>query len=308
MNSEAKILIVDDDRSNRQVLTDLLRPYAQISLAKNGIQALELIKTNRPSLILLDIMMPEMNGLDFLKHLQHQQYEFYIPVIVISAKNEVEDEEASFELGACDYITKPFQPSIVKARVKIQLEMLRQRMMLEKLANIDVLTAIPNKNSLDERLRSEWGSALRNLQAITLAVVDVDYFQDYNSSKGLESGDQALKLISQALKVQLRRPRDWICRYSGEEFVIILPETDEQGCIETLRACCDTVIDLQLKATSFDGTHIISVSIGASSCIPTLEDHATDLLLDANKYLNQAKMAGRNQVITGTYGQTKAKF
>ena len=170
INTEFTLLIVDDEKQNRLLLTELFGTTYKIIQAKNGVQALEKARQHRPDLILLDVLMPEMDGMDVLRELKRDDATRLIPVIFITALDSATDEENGLNLGAVDYISKPFHPPIVRVRVRNQLQLVHQRRLLEQLASLDGLTGIPNRRQFDATLLKEWHRCQRNQQPLSLIV------------------------------------------------------------------------------------------------------------------------------------------
>ncbi len=222
-----RILIVDDENMNLRVLADLLKDEYLPILARTGKQALKHAFSNKPpDLILLDVVMPEIGGYEIIKSLKNSDNTKNIPVIFVTALNSIEDEEFGLKLGAVDYITKPFSPPIVKMRVRNHLRIVRQYKLLDQLAYLDGLTEISNRRRFEEVYEREWTRAIRSQTPLSLAMVDVDCFKQYNDNYGHAMGDIALQMIAKNLKRSLMRPADLVARYGGEEFVMMLPETD----------------------------------------------------------------------------------
>ena len=226
INTEFTLLIFDDEKQNRLLLTELFGTTYKIIQAKNGVQALEKARQHRPDLILLDVLMPEMDGMDVLRELKRDDATRLIPVIFITALDSATDEENGLNLGAVDYISKPFHPPIVRVRVRNQLQLVHQRRLLEQLASLDGLTGIPNRRQFDATLLKEWHRCQRNQQPLSLIVADVDFFKKYNDALGHAAGDRVLQEVAATLRQAARRPGDLVARYGGEEFVLLLPETD----------------------------------------------------------------------------------
>ncbi len=293
-NEQPCILIVDDDQSNRKILYDLLKSYARIVLAKNADQAIEYASTQQPSLILLDVVMPDKDGFEILEQLKRENDTRNISVIFITARNSYTDETKGFRLGACDYIRKPFHHEIVKARVRTHLELAQKRHLLEELVNLDALTSIPNRRHLEHTLISNWRDAKRTKKSIAIAMLDVDFFKNYNDHYGHAAGDDVLRRIASAIEYQLKRPRDLVCRYGGEEFCIILPDTDIAGANRILETCCQAVEGLSIVHDKSHASSVVTVSIGACVCQPEEEDLHENALLIADQLLYKSKEAGRN--------------
>ena len=294
-----QILIADDERFNLNILVDILKPDYKVIVAKNGKQALERAKSNPPDLILLDIMMPEMDGYEACKNLKENKQTKDIPVIFITAMKEVGNEAKGFDLGAVDYITKPFKAAIVMARVKVHLKMKWQADMLRKMASIDVLTEIPNRQKFKETFDKEWNRAVRNKTPFSVAFMDIDFFKQYNDAYGHGRGDKCLKEIAQALVDSIRRPTDFVARYGGEEFIAVLPETDISGAMTIAEVMRSNVELLKIPHAQSVPLDHVTISIGVSSVFPGsgFSDAAlVSVVAAADGMLYKAKAAGRNQV------------
>ncbi len=300
MNSEnrAKILVVDDERMNLNILSDLLMDDYKVILAKNGEQALERAWSDSPpDIILLDVMMPEMDGYTVLHKLKEDDRTKSIPVIFITALDSIEDEATGLEKGAMDYIRKPFHPPIVKARIRNHLTLVRQRQLLEGLANFDALTEIPNRRSYELAVEREWRRCQRAFLPISLAMVDVDCFKQYNDNYGHAAGDVALKKVAGVISSSVNRPCDLAARFGGEEFVILLPETDAYGCRYLVEGIRKKVEDLALKHEFSLVTKTLTISIGGVTIVPGVANAPEDLVKGADSMMYQAKRNGRNNVI-----------
>lgn len=235
-----RILIIDDQPENIHVLANILQKEYEVQAATNGAKALEITYgKNPPDLILLDIVMPEMDGYEVCRRLKANKQIRDIPVIFVTVKKSVEDEEYGFNLGAVDYISKPFQPTVVRVRIRNHMNLKLKTEILEKLSLLDSLTNIPNRRSFDKELQREWKHALRSGHPLPVLMMNVDHFKHYNDNYGYGAGDECLKHITEAMNKKLRRPLDFFARYGGEEFVALLPNTDAPGTMqmaEQLRA------------------------------------------------------------------------
>jgi len=297
--NKQKILIADDERFNLNILVDILKSDYKVIVAKDGKQALERAKSNPPDLILLDIMMPEMDGYEACRKLKENEQTKDIPVIFITAMKEEGNEIKGFDLGAADYITKPFQAAIVMARVKTQLKMKWQADMLRQMASFDGLTEIPNRQKFEEVFDREWNRAVRNKTPLSAAFMDIDFFKQYNDAYGHGRGDQCLKKVAQALVDSVHRPADFVARYGGEEFVAILPETDMSGAMTIAEVMRSNVELLKIPHAQSVSLDYVTISIGVSSVFPSggFSDTAlVSVLAAADEMLYKAKAAGRNQV------------
>ena len=219
-----RILIVDDQRQNIKVLKDFLRDDYKIMAAKTGEQALEAARSaTPPDLILLDIIMPGMDGYHVCRQLKEDPKTMHIPVIFVTGLGSTSEEAKGFEMGAVDYITKPFRPVIVRARIKTHIQLKRKSDLLDRLASIDGLTEIPNRRCFDATLEREMRRAFRNRAWVSLILMDIDLFKKYNDHYGHAAGDTCLRRVAKAAERVLLRASDQVARYGGEEFGIILP-------------------------------------------------------------------------------------
>ncbi len=295
MTKKQRILVVDDERFNLNVLADLLKTDYTVILAKNGEQALERAGKHPPDLILLDIMMPGMDGYQTLKALKETQTAREIPVIFITALGGGEEEEKGLLLGAVDYIIKPFQPAIVLARIKIHLKIVRQRKLLENIALLDGLTEIPNHRSFTERFTQEWQRAMRSRLPLSLGILDVDHFKQYNDTYGHGQGDEVLKTVATMLTGELKRTTDFAARYGGEEFAMLMPATDARGAVKLAQKVCKAMESLGIEHAGSSASQWLTVSIGGATLVPSLEQTERQLFENADKMLYEAKRKGRNQ-------------
>lgn len=297
MNRQQTVLIVDDEKSNRDRLTELLQPDCRIILAKNGQQALERVADQAPDLILLDVMMPDMDGHQVIQILKHDDNTRKIPVIFISALDSPADEERGLDLGAVDYITKPFHPSIVRKRVRNHLLSVHQRHLLEELAMIDSLTEIANRRRYDVALEDEWRRCARNGSPLSLIVVDVDHFKAYNDHLGHAEGDVVLRQVAQTLQSIAGRPGDLVARYGGEEFVILLPETDAAAAESLAQEARLGVEALQIRHPASPVSEWITISLGGKTVIPDGATADPEFFRGADAALYIAKATGRNKLV-----------
>lgn len=296
LQEKPTILVVDDEKTNLKILSELLKSEAQIIVAKSGEQALDKAVEMHPDIILLDVIMPDMDGFDVIKVLKSNAVTHAIPVIFITGLADANFEEKGLELGACDYIQKPFHTAIVKARVKLHLQLLKQRQLLEKLALIDPLTAIANRRKYEEVLDAEWRNAIRQGTTLSLALIDVDFFKQFNDTLGHAAGDQALEKVAANIAKQLQRPRDFVARFGGEEFIILLPETNSAGAEEILNKCRLAIETLKISHPESKTNEVLTISSGGITCKPISMEGKNDILKVADNMLYKAKRNGRNQV------------
>ena len=296
-NNKYKLLIVDDIPINIKMISQVLRDQYIIQVAKNGDDAILIATTlPKPDLILLDIEMPDMNGYELCLKLKENELTEKIPVIFITGRSEAVDEREGLEMGAVDYITKPFNASVVLARINTHVMLKRQSDLLEQLASMDGLTNIPNRRKFDEVLKQEWQRARRSHKPLSVIFMDVDFFKHFNDFFGHSVGDQCLSIIARTLKDSLKRQSDFVARYGGEEFVAILPETDASAAFLLAESIRLNVENLKLPHTPAKGFTSVTLSLGLATVVPTERLEASDLVKAADKAVYEAKANGRNQV------------
>jgi diguanylate cyclase (GGDEF)-like protein len=296
LSNKARILIVDDDKISLKLLVGLLKQDYILEQAESGKQALEIIEKNLPDLILLDVMMPDMDGFQVIHKLKSKERTQNIPVIFITALHSFRSEEAGLSLGAVDYIKKPFVPSIVQARVRNILTMVRHRKLLETLAHIDGLTEIPNRRYFDLVLQREWQRAMRYQNLISIAIADVDYFKQFNDNYGHAKGDQVLIALANEIKLNLKRPYDLVSRYGGEEFGIVLPKISPDKAYQLCETIRIAVERLNIAHEFSLVSKKITISIGGTTLIPQKYLDLSTIVEKADLQLFEAKNKGRNRV------------
>ncbi len=288
-----ELLIVDDEPVNIKTLAESFRNAYRVRFATNGQDALRIAHSDAPpDLILLDIHMPGMDGYDVCRELKQNPATESIPVIFLSARNQAEDEAQGLELGAVDYIVKPFNLPIVQARVQTQIQLKSQRDMLEKLSVIDALTGIPNRRYLDQFLDLEWRRCVRRQSPLSVIMLDLDFFRRFNERFGLVAGDACLQQIAKVLASSARRPAEFVARFGGEEFVAVLPESEP----ETTEQLAEL---MRRRVEGLEINHGLSalkmtVSVGAATMIPQRHSTPKVLLEVADRLMLEAKGSGRN--------------
>jgi diguanylate cyclase (GGDEF)-like protein len=289
------IMIVDDAPINLQILIEVLGDDHEIVFATSGRDALAMAEINHPDLILLDIHMPDMSGYEVCKTLKTMPDLKGVPVIFLTAMSQLENEVVGLNLGAVDYITKPFNFDIVRLRVRNQLELKRYRDERALLALRDGLTDIPNRRAFDEQFNREWCRALRTETMLSLTMIDIDYFKSYNDTHGHLGGDECLKAVATAILSSLRAS-DFAARYGGEEFVCILHEANEDGALITAGRIRAMVESLHLPHGASPISPFVTISLGVATLTPS-EDIVPNCLIDmADQMLYRAKDKGRNRI------------
>jgi len=292
-----KVLIVDDSATNRQMLGDLLAGDYQVFHGKNGEEGLALAREHQPDVILLDVMMPEVDGYEVLRVLKEDERTSPLCVVFITGQATPEAEERGLLAGASDYVSKPFNPAVVKARVALHMQVVRQRRMLETLANIDGLTELPNRRQFDAVFSAEWTRATRTGQPLSVALMDVDFFKRYNDHYGHAMGDHVLQMVARSLAKRILRPADLVARYGGEEFVVIMPDTPLKGAVDLGERLRIGIEGLGIPHKRSSAAVCVTMSLGVSCTAPDGVPTAEALLQRADERLYRAKKAGRNRVV-----------
>ncbi len=296
MESRHKVLIIDDEPTNIKILAEALRTEYATLFATNGERGLKLAVEQTPDLILLDVMMPGMDGYTVCRALKADNRTRNIPVIFITARCQLEDELQGLSLGAVDYITKPFQAPIVKARVRTHLDLKRKYDLLESLASLDGLTEIANRRRFDEALDKEWRRCLRFTLSLSLVMMDIDFFKPFNDHYGHTAGDDCLRRVARAIKGCLPRGGDLAARYGGEEFVGLLPDTELEGALNVAEKLRNAVDQLNIPHEHSSISDHVTMSLGVATTVPSASETSMILVKSADARLYEAKANGRNQV------------
>ena len=293
------VLVVDDENSNIMALTHILNPEYVVYAAKNGEKAIAAAEKHLPDVILLDIIMPEMDGYAALAALKKSEQAHNIPVIFITGLSNIADEEKGLALGAADYISKPFSPVIVKLRVQNQIKILEQFRIIERLSTLDQLTSIPNRRGFDIRMNMEWCRAIREQTPLSILIMDVDKFKTYNDTHGHQQGDVVLRAVAKVVTESISRASDFAARWGGEEFIVLLPNADLDGALhvaELIRISIGNEIIPCLGGTETK----VTVSVGVNALTPKPGSSCDEFLSGADKALYKAKESGRNRICVAT--------
>ena len=323
-----KIVLIDDDKDSCLLIkTFLASVYQKDDIIEffscKAVLDYFQLDTQTPctqgtDLILLDVLMPGMNGIEVCSRIKTNHAFEDIPVVMVTASNELEFLADSFEAGATDFINKPIRKIELLARVRsaqrLRNETLMRRMreqelldlnqalkknnlMLEQLAIIDKLTGIYNRGHLDWALSREWANAQRNQTPFSLIMIDIDYFKLYNDAYGHLGGDDCLRQVAQTLQSKLKRKNDFIGRYGGEEFMVILPALDHHDALHLAETFRNSVLALNIPHCQSKNAKVVTISIGISSLTHFNNNDQSDKLIhSADQALYQAKKLGRNQV------------
>lgn len=298
VSKEPTVLIVDDSPANIRTLSSMLKDKYSIKVATNGKKALEIAAHTHLDLILLDIVMPQMDGYEVCRILKENEDTADIPIIFVTAKDSQEDETYGLSMGAVDYITKPFHQEVVKARITRHLLMKQKRDVLTSLSLEDGLTKIPNRRSFDQYLENQFARTDRAEDSICMMMIDIDFFKAYNDNYGHDKGDKTLYAVAQSLSSSLKRPADFLARYGGEEFVCVINSVDFHGVKQIARRLIENVQALQIEHLYSEASKYVTISLGLAYCSKEQSKLSKEELLHrADEALYEAKSTGRNTYV-----------
>lgn len=299
-SAKAKVLAVDDAPEILELLAFHLRAeHVTLLTAATFDEGLSVANAHLPDLILLDVELPEHSGFDLCRRLKEDEATRDIPVIFLTGSSDVATKVHGFDLGAVDYVTKPFAVAELRARVRAALRMKRAQDMLREKVQLDVLTGLRNRAFFDGRLDAEIATALRHHRPLSLVMVDLDHFKSLNDRFGHPFGDAVLQRVGDHIGRALR-PMDAACRYGGEELALILPDAEVRGA-----ECVANRLRDQIRGLTFEARGkkvVVTASFGVAELhelareggVPT----AARLIDAADRALYAAKDAGRDCVRT----------
>lgn len=320
-NDTYMVMLVDDDTMVAEALRLMLDPEKDIEFhycAKPD-QAVETAEHINPDVILLDMVMPDIDGLTLLRYLRANFETKDIPVVALSMKEESELKAQVFLHGGNDYLIKLPDRIEMLARIRYhsqsylrllqrdeayralrvsQKKLSETNLMLQKLATSDGLTGIPNRRQFDDAYSIEWRRSIREKSWLSLVMIDIDYFKACNDHYGHQVGDDVLRKVANALQSCILRPADLVARYGGEEFVVMLPDTDAHGATKLAERMRDRIEKLKIDNQDSEVSDYITISIGTATTVPGNEDLEKSLISSADHALYQAKDEGRNRIVS----------
>jgi diguanylate cyclase (GGDEF)-like protein len=289
-------LTVEDDDAIRALIGGVLSSEFNMQTASDAESALALAIENPPDLILLDVGLPDMDGFEACRRIKAHPVLADIPVIFLTSRSSSMDEVDGLEAGGIDYITKPINPAILRARIRNHLELKRSRDALARMARIDGLTGVANRRTFDDLLLREWRRQARTGQPLSVIMIDVDHFKQFNDTYGHGAGDSCLKKVTQAAEGALQRPADIVARYGGEEFVALLPDTTFDGALSVAEGIRAAVTALDIEHSASAAASHVTVSLGVACMVPEPDKEPSVLVEAADSQLYAAKSGGRNCV------------
>lgn len=295
-NSPLTVLVIEDHPDQRDLLAIVLqREGYRVITAANGLEALEKLETEKVQIALSDIMMPKMDGFELIKQVRGNPRLKSIYLILITARIQEGDRVRGLDLGADDYITKPFSFSELLARIRVGSRVVQYQQHLEYQTQVDSLTGLFNRRAFENKINEEFERSKRYHNPLSVLLLDIDNFKTINDTYGHHGGDAALVRISETFREKTRQS-DFPSRYGGEEFVLILPETDQESALQVANKIHDSI-----RTSSF-GTTVrpfsLTVSIGVSSTAARFYSSWRELVDDADRALYIAKNAGKDRIET----------
>jgi diguanylate cyclase (GGDEF)-like protein len=295
-DSPLTVLVIEDHPDQRELLAIVLqREGYRVVTAANGLEALEKLEVENIQIALSDIMMPKMDGFELIKRIRTNPALKSIYLILITARIQEGDRVRGLDLGADDYITKPFSFSELLARVRVGSRVVHYQQHLEYQTQVDSLTGLFNRRAFEKKIHEEFERSKRYHNPLSLLILDIDNFKTINDTYGHHGGDAALVKISETLREKTRQS-DFPSRYGGEEFVLVLPETDQENALQVASKIHEAIRSAAFGTTARPFT--ITVSIGVSSTSSRFYSDWREMLDDADQALYLAKNTGKDRIET----------
>lgn len=289
------LLIIEDALDSLAGIRLIIDQDYKLLFAATGREGMEIARSRQPDLILLSAKLPDQDAYEVCSRLRADLQTHKIPVLLV-VNSEAEITLESLEAGAVDYIVRPFQAALLKARLRVVLELKRSRDLLEGQETLDRVTGIPNQRQFEEILNREWRRALRYQTPQSLILLDIDFFKAYIDGYGQLAGDNCLRQIAQILVKIAKRETDCVARVENDEFVYLLPETDASGAIQVAQQIQEAVENLNLPHAGSPAADHVTLSIGVATLRPTLRLKPDQLIHQTRSHLNNAKRSGANQI------------
>lgn len=299
-----RILLVEDSATLRYAMSGYIRDAGhEPFVAPSGEAALQMIEHTPFDLIIMDVEMPGLNGFETTRLMREWLGEHWVPIIFVTGKADDQSVEEGIEAGGDDYLTKPISSIILKAKIRAMQRIVDMRNQLrdvndqlEILSQRDSLTHLYNRRTFTELAEKQWSLAKRQQKSLSVVMLDIDHFKQFNDTYGHPAGDECLKQIAAAISTALRRPTDLLARYGGEEFIALLPNTDLEGATLVGEAICRTIFELQIPHRSSNTAAVVTASIGIATCTQPNRSTLSGLIQQADNLLYRSKTLGRNRV------------
>lgn len=297
-----KILVIDDSAVQAEYLRSILKEEYDVTVCNTAREGLAAAKEGCFGLILLDIVMPDMDGFILLRELKETDLTKHIPVIMLTSLSDVQYEERGLLMGAVDYVAKPFSPVIIRARVNTHIQLYHYQMEFKQQAMVDELTGVANRRRYEGESLSKWREAIRFGMPLSICMFDIDKFKLYNDTFGHPAGDQVISAVAKTASSYFQRSMDLFARYGGEEFIAVFVGSDGHNAFEFLKTIRQAVEDLHIPHCS-PVSQWVTVSVGGVSLIPKVGDCYDTYLKLADTMLYDAKRLGRNRVVWSYEGK-----
>jgi len=292
---DTRILIIEDDPLIIHSILPTLKECGDTLIATNGEQALQLAR-EQPNLIMLDLNLPDMPGMELIRLLRHQLHATDIPLVVLTATLDADTEVRCLQAGASDFLRKPISLPVLEARLKVHLELQQKTQLLINLASLDPLTGLANRRTFDSVYDRYWSLHYRQKTPLSLLFSDLDHFKVINDQYGHEGGDHCLVEMSRMLTNIAKRPSDLVCRYGGEEFVVLLPNTPQDVALQLAHKAQSLLQQTPIRFNTDDIN--LTASWGLATTVPEQSQTSSELIQRADQLLYQAKATGRNRIIS----------
>ena len=307
-----KALVIEDTVTSATLVCHQLRKMGLEPVhVRNGETGIAAFKTLKPDLVLLDIIMPGMDGFEVARRIrQMERNGEWTPIIFLTARTGDDDLERGIAAGGDDYLVKPFSEAVLGSKIRAMQRIAQMRYSLlvltrkldeanqelRRLSSVDGLTGIANRRQFDDIIAKEWRRSIRLGLPLSLLLLDVDFFKQFNDNYGHQVGDECLKAVARTLAGMLRRPADLAARFGGEEFVVLLPQTDLAGAVNVAETVRQGIEALGITHRHSAAARVITVSIGVCSQRPGKGSAGPEGLIEAaDRALYEAKRAGRNR-------------
>ncbi len=297
-----KILVIDDSAVQAEYLRSILQEDYDVTVCNTAREGLRAAKEGDFGLILLDIVMPDMDGFILLRELKETDLTKHVPVIMLTSLSDVQYEERGLLMGAVDYVAKPFSPVIIRARVNTHIQLYHYQMEFRQQAMVDELTGVANRRRYEGESIAKWREAIRFGMPLSICMFDIDKFKLYNDTFGHPAGDQVIASVAKTVSSYFQRSMDLFARYGGEEFIAVFVGSDGHNAYEFLKTIRQAVEDLHIPHCS-PVSEWVTVSIGGVSIVPKVGDNYDTYLKLADTMLYDAKRLGRNRVVWSYEGK-----
>ena len=294
--AECNVLIVDDEPMSRMLLESILELVFTCATAESGEEAISYCEANLPDLVLLDMNMPDISGLDVCSALKASPETNHIPVIFVTSTMDIESENACWEVGASDFVMKPVNASTLTHRIKTHLQNKLRTEFLEMMTFHDQLTGLYNRTYLTKEIPLLIKQVARDKGTVGAIMIDIDYFKLFNDTYGHLEGDICLQKVAQIISDTVKRPKDAVIRFGGEEFLVLLPYIDHQGTKLVAHQLVEAVANARIPHDKgIENRVSISAGFAVWKATDVVEEDVAGLIEDADISLFEAKELGRNQ-------------